>query len=147
MVLTKSQLARHVRRHVAAELYDESGTPAEGAAIYALSGPRDIRHIRYVVQTSLPRRRFLQYLNTARLWLPDDRPWWVKSPELPPLYERIRELYHDELRLPTMVVSAWAKTTRAARLAERAWIYECLANRLSLLNIETEILGRQRPLV
>jgi hypothetical protein len=147
MILTKSQLARHVRRHVAAELYDESGTPAKGTAIYSLSDPRDIRHIRYVGQTSLPRRRFLQHLNTARLWLPDDRPWWVKSPQLRPLYEWIRELYRDELRLPTMVVSAWAKTTRAARLAERAWIYECLANRLPLLNIETEVLRRQMPLV
>ncbi len=35
----------------------------------------------------------------------------------------------------------------AARLAERARIYECLAERMTLLNVETEILGRQIPLV
>ena len=79
--------------------------------------------------------------------MPDDRPWWVQSPKLRPLYEWIRELYRDEFRLPTMVVSAWAETMRAARLAERARIYECLANCLPLLNVKTEILGRQMPLV
>jgi hypothetical protein len=121
MVLAKSQVARHVRRHVAAKIYDESGTPVEGTAIYSLSDPRDIRHIRYVGQTSLPRRRFLQHLNTARLWVPDNRPWWIQSPQLRPLYEWIRELYHDEFRLPTMVVSAWAETTRAARLNGRGF--------------------------
>lgn len=145
--LTKSQLARYVRCHVAAELYDESGAPAEGTAIYALSDPRDIRCIRYVGQTSHPRRRFLQHLNAARLWLPDERPWWIKSPTLRPLYEWIRELYQQELRLPIMVISAWADTTAAAKLAERARIYECLVNRLPLLNVETEILGPQMPLV
>ena len=46
-----------------------------------------------------------------------------------------------------MVVSAWAETTRVARLVERARIYECLANQLPLLNIETEILGPQMLLV
>lgn len=147
LVLTKSRLAGYVRRHVAAELYDESGAPAEGTAIYSLSDPRDIRCIRYVGQTAHPRRRFSQHLNAARLWLPDERPWWIKSPTLRPLYEWIRELYRDELRLPTMVISAWAETTAAARLAERARIYECLANHLPLLNVETEVLGPQMPLV
>lgn len=147
MVMTKSQLARHIRRHVVAELYDESQALAQGTAIYSLSDPRDIRLIRYVGQTSLPHRRFLQHLNTARLWLPDDRPWWIQSPKLRPLYEWIRALYRDEFRLPTMVVSAWAETTIGGRLAERARIYECLTNGLPLLNVETEILGPHMPLI
>jgi hypothetical protein len=146
-ILSKAQLARLIRRHVDRELYDGSAVPQGGFAIYGLSDPRDIRHLRYVGQTTLPRRRFMQHLNTAKLWLPEDRPWWVKSPKLRPLYDWIRDLYADELRLPTMVVSAWVSTAADARLAERARIYECLALGLPLLNVETEILGRQIPLV
>ncbi len=96
---------------------------------------------------ALPRRRFLQHLNSARLWIPDEQPWWIESPILRPLYTWIRELYRDDLRLPTMVVSTWTTTTPAARLAERARIFECLAQRLPLLNVETEILKGQIPLV
>ena len=146
-ILTKAQLARYFRRHVDRELYDESAPPHGGFAIYGLSDPRDIRRLRYVGQTTLPRRRFLQHLNTARLWLPEERPWWVKSPKLRPLYDWIRDLYRDELRLPTMVVSAWVSTAADARVAERVRIYECLTLGLPLLNVETEILGRQIPLV
>src|SRR4051812_48398846 len=72
--LTKMQLTRLIRRHVAAQLYDESGTEASGIAIYTLSDPRDIRAVRYVGQSSAPRRRFLQHLNSARLWLPEEVP-------------------------------------------------------------------------
>jgi hypothetical protein len=86
-------------------------------------------------------------LNTAKLWLPDETPWWVKSPKLRPLYQWIKELYRDERRLPAMVVTAWVETVSDARLAERSRIYECLQKRLQLLNVETEILGRQIPLV
>ena len=145
--LSKAQLARHIRKHVASQLYDESAQDAEGAAIYELADPRDIRRVRYVGQTSGPRRRFLQHLSAARLWLPVERPWWVKSPKLLPLYTWIRELYRDELRLPTMVITRWAETSAEARLAERHRIYECLAQQLPLLNIESQTLGRQIPLV
>jgi hypothetical protein len=146
-VVTKAQVGRHLRRHVGMHLYDDSGLLPQGTAIYSLSDPRDIREVRYIGQTSVPRRRFLQHLNTARLWLPDEMPWWVKSPKLRPLYHWIKELYRDEQRLPVMVVTAWVETVSAARLAERSRIYECLEQRLQLLNVETEILGRQIPLV
>ncbi|HEV7613860.1 MAG TPA: hypothetical protein VGO37_18420 [Steroidobacteraceae bacterium] len=143
---SKSQLARYIRRHVGSHLYDDSGIPPESIAIYTLSDPRDIRCVRYVGQTTLPARRFLQHLNTAKLWLPEERPWWIKSPKLRPLYDWIRELYRDELRLPTMVVSSWVDNAMDARLAERVRIYEYLGKRLPLLNVESEILGRQIPL-
>jgi len=144
---TKAQLGRHFCRHVGAQLYDDSGVSPRGCAIYFLSDPRDIRQIRYVGQTSAPRRRFLQHLNTAMLWLPDETPWWVKSPKLRPLSGWIRELYRDELRLPVMVVTAWMETASQARIAERDRICQCLEQRLRLLNVETEILGRQIPLL
>jgi hypothetical protein len=141
------QVGQRVRRHVREQLYDECGVSAPGIAIYILSDPRSIRDVRYVGQTSSPARRFLQHLNTARLWLPDDVPWWVKSPKLRPLYSWIRELYTDEHRLPVMVVSAWVDSVREARVAERALIVECLRERLQLLNVEGEILGRQIALI
>lgn len=128
-------------------LYDNSAVAAEGTAIYGLSDPRDIREVRYIGQTNDPKRRFLQHLNTAKLWLPDEMPWWVKSPKLRPLYDWIRGLYRDERRLPVMVVTAWVETASDARVAERSRIYECLEKRLQLLNVETQILGRQIPLI
>ena len=146
-LLTKAQLARHVRSHVAVQLYDESGAPAQGTAIYSLSDPRDIRQVRYVGQTNAPKRRFLQHLNTARLWSPDQTSWWIKSPKLRPLSEWIRELYRDEWRLPTMIISGWAQTLAAARFAERSRICECLESRLQLLNVESEIISRQLLLI
>ena len=145
-MFTRFELARHIRRHIAVELYDESGVPPAGIAIYSLSDPRDLRRLRYVGQTMHPSRRFLQHLSTARLWLPDDRPWWIKSPKLRPLYLWIRDLYRDELRMPTMVISGWVEGLGDARLAERSRIYECLAKQLPLLNVETENIGRQIPL-
>ena len=51
---TREQLSRHFRRHVGAQLYDDSGVTAQGIAIYSLSDPRDIREVRYVGQTSAP---------------------------------------------------------------------------------------------
>jgi hypothetical protein len=144
---TRVELGRHFRSHVGAQLYDDSGFAPHGTAIYSLSDPRDIRQVRYVGQTSAPRRRFLQHLNTAMLWLPDDAPWWVKFPNLRPLSAWIRALYRDELRLPVMVVTAWVETASEARVAERSRIFECLERRLQLLNGETELLGRQLPLL
>ena len=136
--MTKTQLSRYLRNHVAGQLYDDSAGERAGTAIYSLSDPRDIRAVRYVGQTSVPKRRFLQHLNTARLWLPDERPFWVAALELRPLYEWIRELYQDEHRLPTMVVYEWLATQSQARLRERSRIYECLQQRLPLLNVEAE---------
>jgi hypothetical protein len=144
---TRAEFGRHFRSHVGAHLYDDSGFAPHGIAIYSLSDPRDIRQVRYVGQTSAPRRRFLQHLNTAMLWMPDDRPWWVKSPKLRPLSAWIRELYQDELRLPVLVVTAWVETASEARVAERTRIFHCLERRLQLLNVEMEILGRQLALL
>jgi hypothetical protein len=146
-LLNKAQLAGYLRRHVGAQLYDDSIVDGAGTAIYGLSDPRDIRHVRYVGQSDAPRRRFLQHLNTAQLWLPDDTPWWVKAPKLRPLSGWIRELYRDEFRLPVMVITGWAATKADARLAERTRIKECLQNQLRLLNVEAQLLGRQFQLI
>jgi hypothetical protein len=147
LLLTRTQLAYRIGRHVACELYDDSRVAAAGTAIYSLADPRELRATRYVGLTAAPRQRFLQHLRTARLWLPDERPWWVRQPRLRPLYEWIRELHRQEGRLPTMVIHSWAATTQAARLAERTRIYESLAQQLPLLNVERELLGCQVPLI
>ncbi len=144
---SKAAIAVRVRRHIRAELYDDSGDSAPGIAIYTLSDPRSIRDVRYVGQTQSPALRFAQHLNTARLWLPDEVPWWVKSPKLRPLYTWIRELYADGGRMPVMVVSAWTGSIEEARTLERARIVECLQSRLEILNVEREILGRQGQLI
>jgi hypothetical protein len=146
-MFTKAELARHIRQHVARELYDDSGLLAVGTAIYSLADPRDLRRTCYIGQSSAPRRRFLQHLSTARLWLPEQTPWWVKQPRLRPLYDWLRELYGQERRLPTMIIHSWVETTHSARLAERARIIAALANDLPLLNVERELLGRQMPLI
>ncbi|HTL90775.1 MAG TPA: hypothetical protein VL176_00435, partial [Steroidobacteraceae bacterium] len=85
----QSQLRRRLRLH----LYDESGMTPDGIAIYSLADPRHVRASRYVGQTAYPRCRLMQHVRTARLWLPDETPWWVKRPQLRPLYSWIRELY------------------------------------------------------
>ena len=145
--MTKTQLSRYLRNHISGQLYYDSDGERVGTAIYSLSDPRDLRATRYVGQTSAPKRRFLQHLNTARLWLPDERPFWVVAPELRPLYEWIRELYQDERRLPTMVVYEWVATQSQARIRERSRIYECLQQRLPILNVEAEISSIQMPLL
>lgn len=144
---SKAAIGVRVRRHIRSELYDESGDSARGIAIYTLSDPRSIRDLRYVGQTQSPTRRFAQHLNTARLWLPDELPWWVKSPKLRPLYTWIRQLYADGRRMPVMVISAWTGSIGEARTLERARIVECLESRLEILNFEREILGRQGQLI
>jgi hypothetical protein len=143
----KTTIGMRMRRHIRAELYDDSGDSARGIAIYALSDPRSIRDVRYVGQTHSPARRFAQHLNTARLWLPDEVPWWVESPKLRPLYTWNRGLYADERRMPVMVVTAWAGSIGEARVLERARIMECLESRLQILNVEREILGKQGQLM
>lgn len=142
-----SDLRRRLRAHAHLQLYDESGVPNEGLAIYTLSDPRDIRDVRYVGQTRSPQRRFLQHLNQAQLAVPDELPWWIKQPKLRPLYTWVRELYRDECRLPVMVVIAWAATVSEARAAERAYIFEQLSRQRRLLNMEAEILRGQVPLL
>jgi hypothetical protein len=146
-MLTQAEMARRFRHHAERELYDDSGRDPVGTAVYSLADPRDLRLTRYIGQTSAPRRRFLQHLSTARLWLPEERPWWVKQPRLRPLYEWLRELHGQEERLPTMIIHTWVDTARGARLAERARIVAALASDLPLLNFERELLGRQLPLI
>ena len=138
----KIQLARRARACCESQLLDLSGMDAGEVAIYSLSDPRDISAVRYIGQTRSPRRRLLQHIHTARLWLPEQRPWWVKSPQLRPLYEWIRELYRDEQRLPVMAVIAWTEA-RHARSEERNRICAYLGQQVPLLNRETETIGRQ----
>jgi hypothetical protein len=123
----------------------DSGVAPEGVAIYTLSDPRELRTVRYIGQTLVPRRRFLQHVRTARLWLPDELPWWVRSPRLRPLYGWIRELFGQEGRLPVMVVSSWVGAAQA-RVCERSLICACLERQQPLLNFEGE-LRRRQPLL
>jgi len=124
------QLGRRLRQH----LYDESGTNPEGIAIYSLADPREVRASRYVGQTAHPRCRLMQHVRTARLALPDETPWWVRRPQLRPLYSWIRELYCQHGRLPVMLVHAWVQPEDAHR-AERERICAALEQRLPLLNV------------
>ena len=144
--LAKVQLARLLRTRAASHLVDDSATEPLAFAIYTLSDPRDVRDIRYVGQTAAPRRRFLQHVNHARLWLPDETPWWIKSPKLRPLYQWIRALHGDERRLPFMVVTRWCVDLATARAMERALIHRHLAEGRLLFNVEYETQGRQIPL-
>jgi hypothetical protein len=144
--LGRAQLTRYLRAHLPGNLCDVSGAPPQGIAIYSLCDPRALAAPRYVGQTREPRRRLQQHVAAARLWLPDERPWWVRSPKLRPLYEWLRELFRDEGRLPVMVVHSWVAPS-AARVAERAHICECLERQLPLLNVEYELLRRQLQLI
>ncbi len=134
-----------MRQRVDALVCDDSGVAPEGVAIYTLSDPRELRTVRYIGQTLVPRRRFLQHVRTARLWLPDELPWWVRSPRLRPLYGWIRELFGQEGRLPVMVVSSWVGAAQA-RVCERSLICACLERQQPLLNFEGE-LRRRQPLL
>ena len=141
----KERVSRHVRAACASQIVDLSGGCPDEAAIYTLADPRDVQCVRYVGQTCNPRRRFLQHVNAARLWLPDELPWWIKSPKLRPLYDWIRELYRDEYRMPVMTVIAWTQAGNA-RAEERSRICEYLGRDLPLLNWESEMLRKQLPL-
>jgi len=146
--VSTSQLTRRIRSQLPWLLHDESGDVPGGFAIYTLSDPRDVREVRYVGQTRSPRRRFLQHVNTARLWLPDqdETAWWVKVPKLRPLYDWIRQLHREEERLPAMVVTRWVEDISEARSAERSHIQFCLGRQLALFNVEAEQAGGQLPL-
>ncbi|MEO8754118.1 MAG: hypothetical protein ABI624_15725 [Casimicrobiaceae bacterium] len=148
MMLEPQALKRHLRQRAAQLLIDESAAAARaGTAIYALTDPRDVRTPRYIGQTRSPQRRLLQHIAQARLWLPDERPWWIKEPRLRPLYEWLRELHQDDGRLPAMVVSEWVPEGTNARAIERARILDGLARNWPLLNYEQEVLGRQFALL
>jgi len=127
-------LQRELRRQLHRHLFDESGVTAAGTAIYSLADPREARATRYIGQTARPSRRLMQHLRTARLWLPDETPWWIKAPQLLPLYHWIRDLYCQERRLPVMIVHAWVDAEHA-RLAERDHIRTCLEREQPLLNV------------
>ena len=94
-----------------------------------------------------PRRRFAQHVRTARLWLPDELPWWLRSPKHRPLYEWIRALYRDDARLPFMWVAEWVEPGGDPRVAERAAIVRLLAEGAALLNFEACTRGPQLPLL
>jgi hypothetical protein len=143
-IFTRIQLGRYVRARLAGQLYDDTAAPPRGIAIYSLSDPRDIGALRYIGQTDAPRRRLLQHLSTARLWLPDETPWWIRAPKLRPLYGWIRELFREEGRLPVMVVRAWVEHAQA-REAERGQIHAFLEQQASLLNYQAQLTPRRMP--
>jgi hypothetical protein len=145
VALERAALARYIRTQLPEHVYEDTQDRAEGVAIYSLSDPRDIRAVRYIGQTAAPRRRLLQHLSTARLWLPEQTPWWVPAVKLRPLYAWMRALFAEERRLPVLVVLAWVEK-RHARAAERAHIQACLAAQAMLLNYEAELLRAQLPL-
>jgi hypothetical protein len=141
VIATKAQVVRQLRSRCDAHIVDHSNAEAADVAVYTLSDPRDLRLVRYVGQTTLPRRRYLQHVGAAKIWLPDELPWWIKSPTKRPLYEWIRDLYRDECRLPVMAVVAW--TQRQHALAEeRRHILELLGHQLPLLNRESACQGQ-----
>jgi hypothetical protein len=134
---TRVTLARRLRACRLHNIVDQTGTDPGEVAIYALLDPRDIEAVRYVGQTRSPIARYSQHFNTARLWLPDELPWWVKKPELRPLYTWMRELYRDGGRLPVMFVVGWT-SAELARSDERRFIRAYLDDGLALLNVEAE---------
>jgi hypothetical protein len=145
--LTPAQLTRHVRASLRSHVFDETAADASGTAIYTLADPRDVRCSRYVGQTRAPRRRYLQHVSTARLWLPDETPWWIRNVAHRPLYEWIRSLHREERRLPVMVVDAWVGSAADALTAERESIQRCLRQGLPLLNVAWGDLHPQYPLL
>ncbi len=143
----KLALARRIRRCRPHHIIDQTGVERRDVAIYALSDPREGEMVRYVGQTRDPQSRFSQHINAARPWLPGELPWWIKRPELRPLYTWIRSLYCDDGRLPIMFVVGWT-TAELARSDERRFIRAYLADGLPLLNCEAEIVrARQVPLL
>lgn len=111
------------------------------------STPSRIREIgapRYVGQTRNPLARYAQHFHSARLWLPDELPWWVKRPDLRPLYIWMRELHADERRLPVMFIVGWTSVELALN-DERRFIRAYLSDGLALLNVEAERSQRVGP--
>jgi len=140
-ILTRTVMAA-ARSHV----YAHRG-PDGGTAIYTLADPRDVRCARYVGQTRNPLARYAQHVRMARLSLPDDHPWWIRSVKHRPLYAWIRELHRDGGRLPFMWVEEWVEPCADPRVAERAAIVRWLTHGAALLNVETLDVGPQLPLL
>jgi hypothetical protein len=136
------EISRSIRRRSAAHILDAAGSEPSEAAIYALTDPRDLEQVRYIGQTRSPPSRYRQHLNEARLWLPDEVPWWIKSPRLRPLYGWIRQLYADEQRMPIMMIVAWTES-RLARQEEGRHIREYLRHQKPLLNFEKDCFQRK----
>lgn len=134
---TPGKISRSIRSALPFHLYDDSDGGV-GHAVYTLSDPRDLQRVSYVGQTASPHRRYLQHVNQARLWLPNETPWWIKRPQLRPLYEWIRQLYDDGRRLPVMIVRMWTEPSRA-RFIEREMITAHLAEGMPLLNVEPKL--------
>jgi hypothetical protein len=143
--LSQVQVSRLIRARLGQLLVDDSSTSPGQAAQYILSDPRDLRCVRYIGQTLAPRRRLLQHLNAGRVWIPDELPWWVKNPELRPLYEWIRGLFRDGLRLPVMIITEWT-TAPEARAIERQRILEALSQGQPLFNVEARGANQQMAL-
>ena len=141
------EVAWRARAAVRTHIYDEGGAFDGATAVYTLADPRYARCPRYVGQTRDVRRRFLQHVQTARLWLPDDVPWWVRSPKHRPLYSWIRALYRDDGRLPFMWVVEWVGAGSDPLVAERSAIVRLLAQGEQLLNVEARLTGPQLPLL
>ena len=135
--------AAAARSHV----HIDDGGSRGGVAVYTLADPRDVQSPRYVGQTRDPHARFAQHVQTARLWLPDEVPWWVRSPKHRPLYAWIRELHRDGGRLPFMWVEEWVEPDNDPLVVERAAIMRWLARGAALLNVEALKLGAQLPLL
>ena len=142
-----SDVARRVRAAARSHIYEEGGGIDGATAIYTLADPRDARCPLYVGQTRNLRRRFMQHVQTARLWLPDETPWWVRSPKHRPLYAWIRALYRDGGRLPFMWVAERVDAGSDPLVAERATILRLLAEGARLLNVEAHARGPQLPLL
>jgi hypothetical protein len=128
------RLAGRIQRGRQHNVLDQTGCGPGDVAIYTLSDPRDIEAVRYVGQTRNPVSRFSQHLNTARLWLPDELPWWVKREQWRPLYTWIRQLYREDGRLPLMVIVAWT-IAELANSDERRFVSAFVAEKLPLLNV------------
>jgi hypothetical protein len=139
---SRGSAAALARLHV----HVEAPALGSGTAVYTLADPRDVRSPRYVGQTRDPHARFAQHVRTARLWLPDSPPWWVRSAKHRPLYAWIRELHSDGGRLPFMWVEEWVALEADPLVAERAAIMRWVARGAALLNAEARALGAQRPL-
>lgn len=131
-------LSRRLKQGHLRNIVDQTGTAPREVAIYGLADPRDVREVRYVGQTRAPAARYSQHINTARLWLPDALPWWVKREELRPLYAWIRALYREDGRLPMMFIVGWTEAD-LARHDERRFIRAYLEDGLDLLNGEVRV--------
>jgi hypothetical protein len=147
IAIAKAGIARVLRAARRSQIYGAEGGSSGWTALYTLSDPREVRRPRYVGQTRDPGRRYAQHVHTARLWLPDSTPWWVRSPKHRPLYSWLRALHRDGGRLPFMWVVEWLEPSKDPLVAERAAIMQLFAQDSELLNAEARGSGAQLPLL